>query len=109
MYPHRHITGIFQPHLYTRTRDFAAGFAQSLSLLDKVMLLNIYPARELPIEGVDSELILKNITTADKMLCSKQDVMKELSEHKPDILLTLGAGDIDLMVADIENLLQTKD
>lgn len=109
MYPHRHITGIFQPHLYTRTRDFAAGFAQSLSLLDKVMLLNIYPARELPIEGVDSELILKNITTTDKMLCSKQDVMKELSEHKPDILLTLGAGDIDLMVADIEKLFQTED
>ncbi len=104
LYPHRHITGIFQPHLYTRTRDFAEDFARSLSLLDRVILLEIYPARELPIEGVSSAMLLDKIQVADKHLCSKQDVLKLLLEVKPDILLTLGAGDIDQLVPEIEKL-----
>lgn len=109
MYPQRHITGIFQPHLYTRTRDFAAGFAESLSMLDRLILLDIYPARELPIEGIDSAMLLKHITITDKKLCSKEEALAELDRNKPDILLTLGAGDIDLMVAKIEKLLGRKD
>lgn len=109
MYPQRHITGIFQPHLYTRTRDFASGFAESLSMLDRLILLDIYPARELPIEGVDSAMLMKNISIPDKKLCSKEEALTELLRRKPDILLTLGAGDIDLMVADIENIFDKKE
>lgn len=105
MYPHRHITGIFQPHLYTRTRDFADGFAESLSMLDRVILLDIYPARELPIAGIDSSMLLSRITTTDKILCSKAEALGELNARNPDILLTLGAGDIDLMIPEIEKLL----
>ncbi len=108
LYPHRHITGIFQPHLFTRTRDFAAGFAESLSLLDRVILLDIYPARELPIEGVNSAMLLKNIKSADKCLSTKHEVLSLLKEIKPDILLTLGAGDIDQLVPEIELLFSKK-
>lgn len=104
LYPHRHITGIFQPHLYTRTRDFADGFAESLSMLDRVILLEIYPARELPIEGVSSSMLLDKIKAADKELCSKEEVLQLLSKFSPDVLLTLGAGDIDQLVPEIEKL-----
>ncbi|NTW23120.1 MAG: UDP-N-acetylmuramate--L-alanine ligase [Lentimicrobium sp.] len=109
LYPERHITGIFQPHLYTRTRDFAEGFASSLSMLDRVILLDIYPARELPIEGVSSAMLLKNITTPDKQLCTKSEALELLSRETPDILLTLGAGDIDQLVAEIEVLFSKKE
>ncbi|MFH1121444.1 MAG: UDP-N-acetylmuramate--L-alanine ligase [Bacteroidota bacterium] len=104
LYPHRHITGIFQPHLYTRTRDFADEFAESLSMLDKVILLEIYPARERPIEGVTSAMLLKKIMVADKHLCPKNEVLKMLENFRPDVLLTLGAGDIDQLVPQIEQL-----
>lgn len=104
LYPERMITGIFQPHLYTRTRDFAEGFASSLSLLDSLILLDIYPAREKPIEGVTSKMLLDLTPIKNKMLLSKEEVLTYLREHKPDILLTLGAGDIDTLVSDIEEI-----
>ena len=107
IYPNKKITGIFQPHLYTRTRDFAEGFAQSLSLLDEVILLDIYPARELPIEGVDSEMILKNIKVPVS-LCSKDELVDVLRNKELEVLLTLGAGDIDKLVEPIKNMLIEK-
>lgn len=108
LYPNRHITCIFQPHLYTRTRDFADGFAESLSMPDRVILLDIYPARELPIEDVSSSMLLDKIKVADKQLCSKDEVLQLLSEISPDILLTLGAGDIDQLVPEIEKIFTKK-
>jgi UDP-N-acetylmuramate--alanine ligase len=104
LYPLRKITGIFQPHLYTRTRDFASGFAESLSLLDNLILLDIYPARELPIEGVTSQMLLELTPIENKILLKKEEVADYLTHHRPDILLTLGAGDIDQLVPVIEQI-----
>lgn len=101
LYPDRKITGVFQPHLYSRTRDFADGFAKSLSELDELILLDIYPARELPIEGITSEIIYREVTLNNKKLCNKNDLMDELNSRKLDVLLTMGAGDIDLFVEPI--------
>jgi len=98
LYPTRKITGIFQPHLYTRTRDFAPAFAEALSQLDELILLDIYPARELPIEGVDSDLILRDVKLKNKTLCSKENLLPLLKEKDLDVLVTFGAGDIDKMV-----------
>ncbi len=108
LYPGKKITGIFQPHLFTRTRDFADGFAKSLSLLDELILLDIYPARELLIEGVTSELILNRVTIPNKTLCRKVGVMHELQSRKVEVLLTLGAGDIDQLVESIKKFLTTE-
>ncbi len=108
LFPFKKITGVFQPHLYTRTRDFAAGFSESLSLLDEVILLDIYPARELPIEGVTSAMLLEKITTASKMVCSKDGLIEELKKRKLDVLLTAGAGDIDMLVEPIKNALKKR-
>ena len=108
LYPERHITGIFQPHLYSRTRDFAEGFSESLSLLDKVILLDIYPAREKPIAGITSEILMDRIQAPEKMLCSSSQAMQEISDNQPDILLTLGAGNIDQLVEPIETLFTKK-
>jgi UDP-N-acetylmuramate--alanine ligase len=94
LYPGRQLTVIFQPHLYTRTRDFAAGFAEALSLADEVILLPIYPAREQPIPGVSSEMILENITSAKKCIYSKENLIKSIHLSNFDVLLTAGAGDI---------------
>ena len=94
LYPGRQLTVIFQPHLYTRTRDFAPGFAQALSLADEVILLPIYPAREDPIPGVTSEMILENITSAKKVIYSKENLIKSIHLSNFDVLLTAGAGDI---------------
>ena len=94
LYPGRQLTVIFQPHLYTRTRDFAPGFAQALSLADEVILLPIYPAREDPIPGVTSEMILENITSAKKIIYSKENLIKSIHLSNFDVLLTAGAGDI---------------
>ncbi len=107
LYPEREITGIFQPHLYTRTRDFAEGFSESLALLDKLILLDIYPAREKPIEGVSSQMLLDNTPVKTKLLLSKEEVLKHLKRNKPDILLTLGAGDIDQLVPLIEGIFKS--
>lgn len=97
IYPNSKITGIFQPHLYTRTQDFAPEFAKSLSLLDELWLMDIYPARELPIEGVTSELIMKDVT-CPSVLVSCEQIEQKLVDAQVQVLLTLGAGDIDRMV-----------
>ena len=108
LYPTKKITGIFQPHLYTRTRDFFEDFAQSLSKLDEVILLDIYPAREEPIQGVTSEIIFDKITTESKVLCKKSELLSILKDRNIEVLVTLGAGDIDRLLPDIENLLKEK-
>jgi len=107
IFPGRHICGIFQPHLYTRTRDFASGFASALSKLDELILLDIYPAREDPIEGVSSEIIFKGVTCAKKTLLRYEELMPYLKEHRSetDVLLTLGAGNIDRFVEPVTELL----
>lgn len=108
IWPGRRICGIFQPHLYSRTKDFYPEFAASLSLLDSVILLPIYPAREEPIPGVSSEMILDRITLQDKRIIEKQDLLAEISNHDFDILVTFGAGDIDRFTKPIESLLKEK-
>ena len=108
IWPGRRICGIFQPHLYSRTKDFYQEFASSLSLLDSVILLPIYPAREKPIPGVSSEMILDRITLPDKKIVEKQDLLSEIGDRDTDILVTFGAGDIDRFVTPIESLLKEK-
>lgn len=108
IFPGRKITGIFQPHLYTRTRDFAPQFAKSLSLLDKLILLDIYPAREEPIPGVSSEIIFKDVTCPEKVLITRGELMPLLAKEKPDVLVTLGAGNIDRFIEPITELLKSR-
>ena len=98
LYPDRKITGIFQPHLYSRTRDFALEFSKVLSDLDELILLDIYPARELPIEGVTSELILKNVQIQKKVCVHKDEVIELLRKRNIEVLVTFGAGDIETLV-----------
>lgn len=105
MYPNKHLTGIFQPHLYSRTNDLAQEFAKSLQLLDTIILLPIYPAREKPIEGVTSHLILHNINKMDKYYVSKQQLYPLLEALQPEFLITMGAGDIDREVEKIKQTL----
>lgn len=97
------ITGVFQPHLYTRTRDFAADFAQSLDALDELFLLDIYPARENPIKGVSSKIIFDKLKLEKKTICKKEELIPYLKKSKPEVLLTMGAGDIDRLVEPIKN------
>lgn len=104
----RKVTGIFQPHLYSRTRDFADEFATSLSLLDELILLDIYPAREEPISGVTSQMILDKVTLKKKQLCSKEALLDCLKDKKPDVVLMLGAGDIDRLVEPVRQFLVNK-
>jgi UDP-N-acetylmuramate--alanine ligase len=104
LYPDQQITGIFQPHLFSRTQDFAQGFADSLSQLDQVWLMDIYPAREKPIHGVTSTWLLNLISNPQKTLVSPQTVLEKIQMEKPQILLILGAGDIDRIVQPIANL-----
>jgi len=106
LYPDRKITGIFQPHLYTRTRDFALDFAAALSLLDELILLDIYPARELPIEGVGSEIIFSDVKLKNKTLCSKENLLPLLKSKELDVVVTFGAGDIDKLVPLIKEQLK---
>lgn len=108
MYPRRKLTVIFQPHLFTRTRDFAEGFSKSLSIADELVLMDIYPARELPIPGVDSDMIFKTITSKVKIRCGKKDLMEKLDVLDIDVLATVGAGDIDTFVRPIKEMLMTK-
>ena len=109
LYEDKKITAIFQPHLYTRTRDFYQEFADSLSLLDKVILTDIYPARELPIEGVSSRLIYDHLRPGiEKCLCRKEDVLEILKQKDIEVLMTLGAGDIEDYVPQICELLNNK-
>ena len=102
----RKITGIFQPHLFSRTRDHAEGFAAILDELDEVILLPIYPAREKPIEGVTSEMIFNKMKSENKRLLEKEDIPGKLDVNKLDVLLTIGAGDIDTLVGPIEEKLK---
>ena len=108
LYPDKQLTAIFQPHLYSRTRDFADQFGQSLSQLDDVILLDIYPAREQPIEGVTSQLIYDRITLTRKIVCSKTELPALLRSKQVELLVTFGAGDIDRMLPEIEELLREK-
>jgi UDP-N-acetylmuramate--alanine ligase len=109
LYKDRHITAIFQPHLYTRTRDFYHEFAEALSLLDEVILTEIYPARELPIEGVTSQLIYDNLKPGvQKQLIQKDDVLEMIKQRDFDVLIVLGAGDLDNQVPQMARLLQKK-
>jgi UDP-N-acetylmuramate--alanine ligase len=108
LYRGRRVTGVFQPHLYTRTRDFAAGFAAALSLLDRLILLDIYPAREAPIPGVTPEMILDKVTIPDRTFCPKGELLPLLEREGADVLLTLGAGDIDSLVEPISRMLNHK-
>jgi UDP-N-acetylmuramate--alanine ligase len=103
LYPNDEITVVFQPHLFSRTRDFSDEFAEALSLANEVILLDIYPAREQPIEGVSSEMLLKKVTATSKAHLSKEALLEELSKNKRSVLLTLGAGDIDQLVEPIKN------
>jgi UDP-N-acetylmuramate--alanine ligase len=103
MYPERKLTAVFQPHLFSRTRDFAKGFSESLSLADEVVLLDIYPARELPIEGVTASMLLEDIYAPKKSLQTKEGLLDYLKSTKTDVLVTIGAGDIDRLVAPIVN------
>ena len=101
-YPGRRICGVFQPHLYTRTRDFADEFAAALSLLDAAVLLEIYPAREEPIPGVSARMILERMTLKEKYVCTKEELIPLLERLGPEVLLTMGAGDIDRLVGRIK-------
>lgn len=105
LYPDRKLTVIFQPHLYSRTLDFYKEFAQSLSLADKVILIPIYPAREQPIPGVNSEMILDLVTTKDKEIMEYQDLVDRINKEDTDVLLITGAGDIELLVEPIKSKL----
>jgi UDP-N-acetylmuramate--alanine ligase len=104
MFPGKKITGIFQPHLYTRTRDFADGFAESLAMLDRIILLPVYPAREEPIPGITSEIILEKIKKSEKELLSKEEVPGRIRKDPPEVLMTLGAGDIDRLALPLEKI-----
>jgi UDP-N-acetylmuramate--alanine ligase len=108
LYPDKKVTGIFQPHLFSRTRDFADGFAESLDLLDVCVLLDIYPAREKPIEGINSQMLLDKMKSANKFLVKKENVIEFLKTHPPQVVMTLGAGDIDTLILPIEKLLNEK-
>ena len=101
----RELTVVFQPHLFSRTRDFLDGFAQSLSLADRVILLDIYPAREQPIDGVSSAALLEKICCKEKSLCQKDNLLEKIKEINPELIVTMGAGDIDRFVPDIERML----
>ena len=104
-YPEMKLTAVFQPHLYTRTRDFAPEFAQALSKADKLILLDIYPAREEPIPGVTSEIIFKDVTCPEKVLLKRAELMDYLRNENIELLVTLGAGDIDRFVGQIAQML----
>ena len=108
IFPGRRLTGIFQPHLYTRTRDFAPAFARALSGLDKLILLDIYPAREEPIPGVTSEIIFRDVTAPEKVLITRDELLPLLEKEPVDVLLTLGAGNIDRFIGPITDLLKKR-
>ena len=107
LYPDRHLSVIFQPHLYTRTRDFAPEFAEALSAADRVIMPEIYPARELPIEGVDSMLILNSVKSGEKIYCERKNLLNLIKNSNFDVLMTLGAADINVLVPEIEEILRT--
>lgn len=108
IFPGRKLTAVFQPHLFTRTRDFADGFAQSLSMVDKLILLDIYPAREEPIPGVTSDIIFDKVTAPEKVLISKEELMDYLAKEELDVLITFGAGNVDRYIGPITEMLKKR-
>jgi len=108
-FPQHRLTAIFQPHLYTRTRDFADGFAEALSKVDRLILLDIYPAREEPIPGVTSQIIFDKVTAPERELIVKSELMDHLRNSLnlcgKDVIVTMGAGDIDRLVPEINKML----
>ena len=109
MHPNNKVLAIFQPHLFSRTRDFADDFAKSLSQFENILLLDIYPAREEPIVGIDSQWLLEKITSTNKTLISKEQIISEIKLQNPEVLVTMGAGDIGLEVMKIKNELSYAD
>ena len=105
LYPDKKLTTIFQPHLFTRTRDFAEGFSEVLSMTDELIMLDIYPARELPIEGVSSAMILDKVSIEAKQILSKEQTLDYIRAQKPELLLTVGAGDIDTLIIPLKEIL----
>lgn len=105
LYPGKKLTTIFQPHLFTRTRDFAEGFSEVLSMTDELIMLDIYPARELPIEGVSSAMILDKVKIEAKQILSKEQTLDYIRAQKPELLLTVGAGDIDTLIIPLKEIL----
>lgn len=105
LYPDKRLTVIFQPHLFSRTRDFADGFAEVLSRPDELLLLEIYPARELPIPGIDSKFLLEKVQLKEKRLCGIDEVLEIVKGRRPELLLTVGAGDIDRLIEPIKHVL----
>jgi len=105
LYPGKKLTTIFQPHLFTRTRDFAEGFSEVLSMTDELIMLDIYPARELPIEGVSSAMILDKVSIEAKQILSKEQTLDYIRSQKPELLLTVGAGDIDTLIVPLKEIL----
>ena len=108
LYPSKKITAVFQPHLYSRTRDFADLFAKSLSLADEVFIMDIYPAREQPIAGVTSEIIYKNVEVDFKEKCTKENIAEKIMDADVEVLVTIGAGDIDIVVEPLKKVLKGK-
>lgn len=105
LFPDKPLLGIFQPHLFTRTRDFMPGFAESLSMLDTLVLMDIYPAREEPIEGIDSAALLNLVSIADKHLLPREAIVDFVQERNPEVLLSMGAGDIDRLVPKLKEVM----
>ncbi len=108
LYPQKELTVVFQPHLYSRTRDLAEGFSEALSQADRIILMPIYPARELPIEAVNSEMLLNQISKSDKQVLSRMELLEFTQNNDCELLMTLGAGDIDQSVETIKNILLEK-
>lgn len=104
LYPDKKATLVFQPHLYTRTRDFMDGFAEVLSMADNLWLMDVYPARELPIPGISSEELLKMCTNNNKILLTEEEVLEKVTKEKPELLLTVGAGNIDRLIEPLRTL-----
>ena len=107
IYPEKELTLIFQPHLFSRTRDFMNEFAEALSLADRLFLMEIYPAREKPIEGITSSVLLEKVCCKEKQICSKENLINIIREINPELIMTMGAGDIDRFVPQIETLLKS--
>jgi UDP-N-acetylmuramate--alanine ligase len=108
LYPNKKCLVVFQPHLFSRTKDLVDGFASSLSLADELIILPIYPARELPMEGVTSELILSVMQVKKGTVLSKEDTLRYIQDHKIELLITAGAGDIDQLIQPIKKIIETK-
>ena len=106
-FPEKRITLVFQPHLFSRTRDFMDEFASVLAMADELILLDIYPARELPIEGITSEALLNKVNASNKKNCQKSELIDLIDREKPELLITMGAGDIDRFVEPLEKLIKT--